>query len=281
MFKYQLIWPFRILLEDTIVNKKSVLIALLFVIGFSGNLTSKEPLPPLLTNVGVEEHLDQIIPLELPFVNQNNETVKLTNYFDKNKITIVNLVYYNCPMLCNLVLSGVVESLNKLPESVLKKVQLLTISIDEKDTAEKASAYKEKYQKMLKNKNLNQNWDFLVGSKSNIKHLSNSLGFNFNYEKSSGEFAHSAVTFMLNSNAMIKRYLYGISINPFNLKMAILESKPKKQISNIERALLFCYNYSPEKRKYVLYAVNVMRVGGLITTIVILLGFLILKRRYR
>ena len=217
--------------------------------------------PKALNDVGVVEHLGQKVPMDLTFTNETGKPVKFGDYLNQKKPVVLILAYFNCPMLCNLVLTGVDNGAKGLPFKSGERYDVVAVSIDPKDTASSAAAFKEKYP--------NLRGHFLVGDQPSIDALAKSVGFQYKYDEKSKEYFHRAVTFVLTPDGRISRYLYGIEYPAFDLKMAILEANQGKLVSTVERVLLFCYNYDPQSQKYVLYAMNLMRAGGFITLIAI------------
>ena len=243
---------------------------------------AKEPIPYELQGVGITENIQGQIPLSLKFKNELGQDVQLSNYFNKNKVIVLNLVYFNCPMLCNLVLTSVTDVLKQLPQLPPgKKYELISISIDPKDTPKSAQAYKAKYISQLGNPDAAQYWHFLTGEPDQISAIAKSVGFNYNYDPVTKEYAHAACTFFITSDGKLARYLYGASYTPFNMKMAITEATERKFTSSVEKLLLFCYNYDHTARGYVLFAIRLMKVGGLLTIIVLAATILLLSKKYK
>lgn len=249
------------------------LLGILFL-GSTSLVLAKEPLPAELKNVGITEKIGTSVPLNLRFTNEYGEEVKIGQIFKPNKSVIINLVYFNCPMLCNLVLTGLTEGLKDLPDMpVGEKFEIVSISIDPTDTPATAREYKKKYLSMLGQKNAADHWHFWVGEPSQVELLAKTLGFNYAYNPKTKEYAHAAALFFLTPEAVVARYLYGTEFKPLNLKLALLESRQGKKFFSVERVLLFCYNYDAHSRGYVLYAMNLMKIAAAFT-VVILGGFI-------
>lgn len=231
-----------------------------------------------LEKVQVDEKLGQQIDLDLQFVDQDGKNVKLSNIFPNNKPTILSLVYYECPMLCTLVLNGITEVLGQLKFTPGEDFNLVSVSIDEHETAELAKTKQALYLQETGIKNA-QAWPFLVGEKHNIKALADSVGFNFEYDKTIDEFAHPAVFFIISPSGKISRYFYGVQHKASNLQLALTEASEGKVGSAFDKFLLYCYRYDPDSKGYVLMAWRVMRISALISVIAIALLLLGLKRR--
>ena len=252
---------------------------------------SDNQMPSEMQEVGVVEKINQRIPLELIFTNRQGKQVALKDYF-KDDIVVLSLYYFDCPMLCNLVLSGVARAYNEVSLKLGRDFVSLSVSFDPTDSPEASTKAHEMYWQQLEqhviqnNKNDQKNtWAFLIGSENNISALTEALGFQYKYVDRTKEYAHSAVIFILTAEGEIMRYLYGIEHNPLDLKLAIAEAKQRKSRSTVEKFLLYCYNYDPDSRGYVVQAINIMKMGGGITILVLamVLGLLfrseIKKRR--
>ena len=167
------------------------------------------------------------------------------------------------------VATGLHTSLAQLPFDIGEKYEVISISIDPNDSTVNARFFEEKYAGTLPGNTPKEYWHFLTGDQASITQLTNTLGFYYRFNPKTKQFAHSAVIIFLTSEGKIKRYLYGIEYKPFDVRLGVLESVDQNNISGIERVLLFCYNYDPQGKKYVIYAYNIMRVGGGMTLIFI------------
>lgn len=243
---------------------------------------SAEALPPSLKGVGITEKLGSQLPMTLQIVNQDGVVVSLNHAFRNGRPVILNLAYYSCPMLCHLVANGLVDSLKQAYLKPGKDFDIISISFDSHDTIQNAKDFSSKYRSMLGLSLTDPSWQFYVASENVIKQLTSAVGFNF-YEKEgmgSDRFAHSSGIFILTPEGKVSRYFYGISYPSFDLKMALTEAKLGKQKSTVDKVLLFCYNYDPHSRKYILYAMNLMRVGAVLA-IIFVVGIILIFRRKR
>jgi protein SCO1 len=236
-----------------------------------------EDIPASLKEVGIVEALESSVPLDTPFYNAQGDVVLLKQFFNKDKAVILNLAYYNCPMLCHLVTGGLANGMQALSFPLGSKFDIVTVSIDPRDTQETAVSFQNKYHKQVLLGD-RKDWSFLYGSQPSIQALADSVGFHYKFNDKTGEFAHSAGIIILTPDGKVSSYLYGIEFRPFDLKLAVLGAINKKFTSTVDRVLLFCYNYDPQSRKYVLYAEKLMRIGGVITLIFLIGLFLKLRK---
>ena len=226
-----------------------------------------------LSGVQVVEHLGDYVPMDLQFTDDQGRSVKLDDYFHHGKPVLLVLAYYECPMLCNLVMNGVTEGIKNLEWIPGKDYEIVTVSINPKDSVFMAAAKKQNYVKSLNMPGAENGWHFLVGPESQSKALAEAVGFEYKYLPDNGQYAHPAVIFLLGPDGKISRYLYGITFSQQDLKLGLLEASEGKIGNTIDKVILFCYHYDPDAKGYVLLAGNVMKVGGVVT-FVLLAGFL-------
>lgn len=237
--------------------------------------------PPELQGVDVVEHLGDSLPLDLTFVDDRGEKVALRQYFDKERPVILTLVYYNCPMLCNLVLNGLVEGLRGLEWAPGKEFDIVTVSIDPREGPDLAAKKKANYLQDLGNPEAGKGWHFLTGEREHIQQLAGAVGFQYRYDPSQMQYAHGAAIFLVSPEGKLMRYLYGIQFPPDQLKLGLVEAGQGKIGSVVDRFLLRCFHYDPASRKYGVYVWGVMRLGGGLTVLVIATMLIIFWRRER
>lgn len=236
---------------------------------------------PGLERVDIEEHLGARVPLDLTFTDDHGRLVTLGEYFESGRPVFLNLVYYECPMLCNVVLNGVTASIKQLDWLPGEEFRMVTISINPRETHDLAAAKKAGYLNEMARPGAEQGWAFLVGEESQSKALADAIGFKYFYDESIQEYAHTAAAFVLAPDGTISRYLYGIEYNPRDVRLALLEASDGKIGSTLDRLILYCYHYDPEANSYTLFATNVMRLGGLVTVSLLSLFVALLWRKER
>ena len=248
-------------------------------LAMSPTLGAEESIPIELQGVGIEEHLGNTIDLNLTFQDEAGSTVPLKNFFEGSKPVILTLVYYQCPNLCNLLLNGFLEGLKNMPWTVGEKFRVVTISIDTREKPELAKVKKQAYLAQYGRSGVESSWSFLTGEEKNIQTLAQQVGFSFRWDDEQKQFAHMAAIFVLTPSGKISRYLYGISYDPMNLKLALLEASEGKIGNIVDKVLLFCYHYDPQGRKYALFATKLMKLAGAVTVIAIVVLVALLSRR--
>jgi protein SCO1 len=240
---------------------------------FLSAASADESLPRELEGVGITEKLGQPVDLDLTFIGEDGYPVALRSFFHKGKPVLLNLVYYSCPMLCNLVLNGQTKALREIPWTPGDQFEVVTISIDPTENfglaRGKKIVYLSSYERPA------PGWHFLVDEKGNVKKLAEQIGFNYRFDEQRQQYAHSAAIIVLTPDGRMSRYLYGIRYNPRDLRLALTEAAEGKFGLSVERLLLFCFHYDPQAKSYVLFATNFMRAGGAL--IVLVLGFVIYR----
>lgn len=225
--------------------------------------------------VGVDEKAGNTIDLDLTFVNEGGQKVSLRDYFGKGKPVLLDLVYYRCPMLCNLVLNGQTDAMRKIPWEPGADYTVLTISIDPTETAqlarEKRAVYVNNYGKAA------PGWHFFSDDNGNVKKLADQIGFRYKYDGKIEQYSHPSVITILTPEGKISRYLYGIQFKPLDLRLALAEAKQEKFEFSAEQLLLLCYHYDPAAGSYVVFAMNFMRAGGVL--VVLAIAFMIFRLR--
>jgi protein SCO1 len=225
--------------------------------------------PPELEGVGITEHLDAQIPLDLEFVDENRKPVKLGDYFVGRRPVILTLNYYRCPMLCTLQLNGMVEALKELPWTPGDEFEIVTVSFDPAETPALAKVKKQNYMKEYARPSAARGWHFLTGSKKSIKTLTETVGFGYKWNQDRGEWMHVAALFICTPDGRISRYLYGVMFEPNAVRLSLVEASDGKVGSTLDRFILYCYHYDAEAGTYSLAAFNIMRLGGVLTVAVL------------
>lgn len=231
------------------------------------------PPPPAMKAVDIEEHLGEKIPLDLQFVDETGKQVKLGDYFQSGKPVVLSLVYFRCPMLCSLILSGQAKVMHELELKLGQDYEAVTVSFDPHDTPRDAESKQHNYLQAMGNPGAGAHWSFLTGSNASIAPLTQALGFKYYFDESIQQFAHPAAIFIISPDGKISRYLYQISFQPQQLKLALVEAGKGKAGTALDRSLLTCYRYDLATKKYQFYVWGFIRLGAGLS-FVLLAGFL-------
>ncbi len=228
-----------------------------------------DQVPAELEAVGVEEHLGAKLPMDARFRDESGEWVELGDLLRGDVPVILTLNYYRCPMLCGLMLNGLVDGLEDLQWSPGEQFEMVTISINPMETPELALSKKQNYLKRLQRPTAGEGWHFLTGYERDIDRVAEAVGFSYTYDPKSKEYAHAAAIMVITPDARVARYLYGIEYPAKRLKLALLEAAEGTIGSPLDQLILYCYHYDPTNRRYSPVAMNIMRVGGTATALVL------------
>ena len=227
------------------------------------------PLPKGLEGVGVTEHLEAQIPLDLTFVDERGKRVKLKTLFDGKRPVVLTMNYSNCPMLCSLQLNGLFKVLGKMEWDIGDQFQMITVSIDPMEMTERSKMTKQKYLKLYRRAGADQGYHCLTGREEDIKKLAKVVGFGYKYSPESRQYIHAAVTFILTPDGKVSRYLYGVEYDPQTVRLSLVDAANGKIGSTVDRFLLFCFHYDPTTGRYGPAAFRMMQIGCGLTVLML------------
>lgn len=228
--------------------------------------------PYQVKDVTVEQKLGDKIPLNLPLTDSMGRRVKTGYYIDGKKPTIITLNYSDCPMLCNVQLNHLTQSLNKLGLQINEDFQLLSVSIDPRESTAKVRETKEKYVEQLvaNQPGVEQGWEFCTAKQPIITRLADVLGFQYKYDKKSGEYYHPAMLAFISPEGVITRYSLGVDFPPDQLKKALVEAGDGTVGTPVDQFILWCFSYDENSNSYVPQAWKIMRLAGAATVGIVL-----------
>jgi protein SCO1/2 len=236
--------------------------------------------PKELKGVTYAQRLGDQVPADLAFVDETGKAVRLGDYFGRRPIVLA-LAYYECPMLCTQVLSGMTSGLKGLKFSAGQEFEVVVVSIDPGEGPGLASAKKANYVAHYDRDNTAAAWHFLTGHKADIDRLAHAVGFEYSYDEKTDQYAHAAGLSILTPDGRIARYLFGIDFAPRDLRMAIVEAADRKIGSPVDSVLLYCYHYDPATGTYGLMAMRIVRLAGVLFLVAMVAGWVVLRRRER
>jgi protein SCO1/2 len=220
------------------------------------------PLPPGLQGITIEQNLNHQVPLDLVFRDEFGRSLPLSTYFSGHKPVVLALVYYTCPMLCNLVLTGVATSLRAISLDPGRDFEVVAVSFDPRDTPEIAAAKRANYLQRYRRPDTANGWHFLTGNEAAIKALASAVGFRYKLDPATGQYAHASAMMILTPEGKLSRYFYGVEYEPRDVRLGLVEASRNKIGSPVDQILLFCYHYDPATGKYGAIAMNMIRFGG-------------------
>jgi protein SCO1/2 len=224
--------------------------------------------PPGLKNVGIEQRLNEQVPLGLVFRDESGKTVTLRDYFGPKPV-ILNLVYYKCPMLCSEVLSGLVSALKILKFDVGNQYNVLTVSFNPRETPDLAAAAKAQYLKRYGRPGAAEGWHFLTGPEPSITALAQAVGFEYQYDAQTDQYAHATAIMILTPDGRVAQYYYGVEFAPKDLRLGLIQASSGKIGNLVDEVLLYCYHYDPATGKYGAVITRILKLSGIATIVLI------------
>lgn len=231
-----------------------------------------EDLPKELEGVTIVEHLNERVPLDLVFTDEDGKQVALGDYFNGTQPVVLQMGYFRCPMLCGLVLNAAMDGLGGVEDlSAGTDFKLIAVSVNPEESHELARVKKEGYLLEYNRPGASRGFHFLVGEEANSKALADAVGFQYRLQES-GEYSHAAALFILTPSGTISKYLYGVKYEPRTLRFALMEGAEGRIGTTLERFILWCHAYDPDQGGYVLLAARIMQLGGLVMVFVLVVG---------
>jgi protein SCO1/2 len=236
--------------------------------------------PPALRGVGIDQKLNAQVPLDLTFVDEFGNTVRLRDFFN-GKPVILTPVYYQCPMLCNLVLNGLLSSMRQISLDLGKDFQVISVSFDPRETPLMAARKKQSYIEKYGRDGAAAGWHFLTGHPPEIKALTEAVGFHYQWDPALQQWAHASGIILLTPDGRVSRYFYGINYEKHDLRLGLVDSSNRKIGTPVDQILLFCYHYDPTRGKYSFVIFNALRIGGAATAVLLGMFLFVSLRRER
>jgi protein SCO1 len=227
-------------------------------------------LPKQIEGIGITEQLGKNLrALSQVFEDENGEKREFRGWLATQRPTILSLVYFNCPSLCNLHLNAVLDTLAQLSLVAGKDYDLLAVSFDPRETSDLAAAKKFNYQQKYNFPENGKGIHFLTGDENSVKTLADAVGFKYKWDDRAKEWAHASAAILLTPEGKISRYLHGVYFEPKTFRLSIVEASQGLVGNIVDSVMLFCYVYDPKGSTYALYAFNVMRMGAALAVIVL------------
>ncbi|MEM6455275.1 MAG: SCO family protein [Acidobacteriota bacterium] len=236
-------------------------------------------MPGPLQNTSFDQNLGAQLPLDALLIDESGQAVRLGSFFESGRPVILAFVYYECPMLCGLVMHGLSKALSVLSFDVGKQFDVVAISIDPGETpamAEEAEALAlQRYQRP----ETEPNWHFLTATEPVIERIAGVAGFNYAYDPKTDEYAHPSGVIVVTPDGVLSQYFYGIEYAPKDLRLALVEASNSGIGSVIDQIMLYCFQYDPQLAKYTAVTMRIVRLAGVVF-VAVLLTFLWIMMRY-
>jgi protein SCO1/2 len=243
-----------------------------------GMVSSAIPAP--LREIGFDQNLDKPVPLDTPLRDESGRAVTLGDYFGQRPVVMV-FAYYDCPMLCTIVINGLASALDVLSLEPGKDFELVTVSFDPRDTPATASAKKAAYIARYKKPGAAAAWHFLTGDQKSIDRLTKAAGFRYVWDKETSQFAHPTGVIVLTPDGRLARYLFGVEYGPRDLRYALVEASSGRVGSVVDTLLLYCYHYDPITGRYGLAIMRTIRLAAITTVLALGTFIVVMVRRER
>jgi protein SCO1 len=241
-----------------------------------GAVASSVPAP--LREIGFDQHLDQVLPLDTPFTDERGQTVRLGRYFG-SKPVVLAFVYYSCPMLCTQVLNAMTSTLGVLALDAGQDFEVVLVGFDPRETPAQAAAKKTEQLQRYKRPGADAGWHFLTGPEASIKRVASAAGFRYVWDEQTKQFAHPTGIIIVTPDGRPARYLFGIEYGPRDVRFALLEASAGRIGSVADSLLLYCYHYDPMTGRYGLYIMRTLRIAGVATVLLIAAFIIVMVRR--
>ena len=237
-------------------------------------------LPAPLREIGFDQNIDRPLPLDTAFRDEAGRTVHLGDYFGKRPVVLV-FAYYDCPMLCTMVINGLSSALGVLSLNPGKDFEIVTVSFNPRDTPATATAKKTAYLERYKRPGAADGWHFLAGDQPQIDRLTKAAGFRYVWDEQTKQYAHPSGVIVATPDGRLSKYLFGIEYGPRDLRFALVEASEGKVGNPADALLLYCYHYDPMTGRYGLAIMRGIRIAGAATVLVIGTFIVVMLRRER
>ena len=225
---------------------------------------SEQPLAAL-QDIDVIEHIGDKVPAGLTFADEAGRPVKLESLLGRGKPVLVTLGYHRCPMLCGLILDGLVKAGGASGLALGKDFLALDVSIDPTEDPKLLAATQRRVLDLAGKGASAADWPFWRSngdSGTAARALADAVGFRYKYDPDSKQYAHEAVAFVLTPEGAISRYLYGVEYPPRDFRLAMVEASGGRVGTSFDKVVLSCYRYDPATRRYAPFVMAFMRIGA-------------------
>jgi protein SCO1/2 len=237
-------------------------------------------LPQPLREIGFDQNIEQLLPLDTAFRNEAGASVHLGDYFGKRPVVLV-FAYYDCPMLCTMVINGLSSALGVMSLNPGKDFEIVTVSFNPRDTPASASAKKASYLERYKRPGAAEGWHFLTGDQPQIDRLTKAAGFRYVWDEQTKQYAHPSGIIVATPDGRLAKYLFGIEYGPRDLRFAIVEASQGTVGTATDALLLYCYHYDPMTGRYGLAIMRSVRIAGAATVLALGAFIAVMVRRER
>lgn len=230
---------------------------------------AQTPADAVLEAATFEQRLDATIPLQAKFTDQDGQERPLAEYFDGRRPVVLALGYIECPMLCSLVHTGLVQALQRSDLQLGADYQVLSVSIDPEETPELAAEQKDRYLLQYGRHGGEVGWHSLVGDEDAIRSLTASVGYGYAYDEQTGEWSHPSGVVVLTPDGRVSKYFYGVNYDPRALRLGLVEASEGHIGSAVDALVLRCFRYDPQTGKYNLLVGRILAILAFLTVVIV------------
>ncbi|MBK6316947.1 MAG: SCO family protein [Blastocatellia bacterium] len=234
----------------------------------------------VLNQIDFEQRLNEQVPLDAVFTDEDGKQVQLTQYFGKRPVILV-MVFYECPMLCTEILNGTLRMMQEMAFTAGQEYEVVTISIDPREGPVEAMGKKSQYMRRYNREGTWGSWHFLTGKDDEIHRVADAIGYKYFYDEETAQYVHASGITVLTPTGRVSRYFYGVQYDAGDVRLGLVEASANKIGSPVDKLLLFCYHYDPSSGKYNVAVMSFVRVFGVFTVLAMIGGFFMLMRRDR
>ena len=242
--------------------------------------TPASTIPAPLREIGFDQKIDETLPLDVEFRDEQGRQVRLGEYFGRRPVVLA-FVYYDCPMLCTQVLSSMTSTFGVLALDPGKDFEIVVVSFDPRETPALAAEKKALYLDRFGRPGTEHGWHFLTGDEASVKRLTGAAGFRYAWDQQTGQFAHPAGVIVTTPDGRLARYLFGLEYGPRDLRFALVEASEGRVGTAVDSLLLYCYHYDPMTGRYGLVVMRALRVAGAATVLLLGAFIAVMVRRER
>jgi protein SCO1/2 len=249
--------------------RRAIAIALALAVGFPAAARAEDDPegPAPLQGVEIEERLNAQVPIGATFLDQDGKTVRVSDFLGQGKPVVLALVYYECPMLCGLILGGMARGMKETGLELGKDYTALSISFDPREKAAQGFVRQKHYLQSFDKADRKEVWPFLVGQEKEIRSVTDAVGFHYKFDEETKQYAHGAAILVLTPDGRVSRYLYGIEFPPKDFRLSLVEAAGGRVGTSFDKLILTCFRYDPASRKYQPFAFGFLRLGGILAVV--------------
>jgi protein SCO1/2 len=253
------------------------LLALALTTGLSGAAAAQRSYDPIqrydpTQDIGIDQRLGEVVPADIRLVDEAGAEVGFGELFDNERPVVLALVYYECAMLCGLVLEGVLRGLRPLGLDAGSDFTFVAVSIDPREGPELAAT---KRARMVADygraelQGVADGFRLLTGTEEQVDRLARAVGFRFAYDAKVDEYAHAGGLMVLTPERRLSRYFYGVDYAPRDLRLALVEAGDGAVGNLVDQVLILCMHWDPTTGRYGLAIQSVLRIAGVLTVLAI------------